>query len=408
MAVNKVIYGNNTIIDLTDSTVTPETLGEGVIAYNAKGERIVGDGTAILPITGTDLRVDAAGKKSAMLTADVPTEITHIGKNLLEHPYAFESNGSSTATSYSITYVKNADGSLHVSGTATGSSRVEFVAEATNKRKPIKKGTYTISGCPSGGSSTTYKLALTITGVKEYNDFGNGVTFTVEEDTTYCMIFRVYSGTTVDFDVKPQLEMNNSKTEWAAYTKEVINYTAGIVNVELHDGANHFSSATPFTILQYVDRNAGYSPEGVMELIETITLDADARVDRSQEPDGTPYAFKKVRVKIESPANTITGDHVYFYSQGDRIGRVWVTGVTNNTTNVAKNLLVCEPKDGYWAVGETGFITSGASDAAIKWEVFDDMYHMQRNVAEYPTIDRILIWQNHVAGTVIKIWGVRA
>ena len=46
MPVNKVIYnttqGALTLIDLTDSTVTPETLAEGVIAYNAKGERIVG------------------------------------------------------------------------------------------------------------------------------------------------------------------------------------------------------------------------------------------------------------------------------------------------------------------------------------------------------------------------------
>lgn len=408
MAANKVIYGNRTIIDLSDSTVEPETMDAGVIAYNAKGERIVGNGKSILPITGTDLRVDAAGKKSAMLTADVPTEITHTGKNLLEHPYPFEANGSSTTTSYQITYTKKEDGTVHASGTATGSSRVEFVAEATNKRKPIKKGTYTLSGCPSGGSNETYKLALSITGIATYNDFGNGVTFTVEEDTTYCLIFRVYTGITVDFDIKPQLEMGNSKTEWAAYTKEVINYTAGIVYVELHDGANHFSSAAPFTILQYVDHNAGYSPGGVMELIETITLDADARVDRSQEPDGTPYAFKKVCVKIESPATTLTGDHVYFHSRGDRIGRVWVSSFTNNTTNVAKNLLVCEAQDGYWAVGETGFITSGGNDAPIKWEVFDDMYHMQRNVEEYPTIDRILIWQNHVAGTVIKVWGVRA
>lgn len=42
MAVNKVIYGNNTIIDITDSTVTPDTLMSGVVAYNASGERIVG------------------------------------------------------------------------------------------------------------------------------------------------------------------------------------------------------------------------------------------------------------------------------------------------------------------------------------------------------------------------------
>lgn len=42
MAVNKVIYGTTVIIDISDSTVTPEILPEGVIAYNAKGERIVG------------------------------------------------------------------------------------------------------------------------------------------------------------------------------------------------------------------------------------------------------------------------------------------------------------------------------------------------------------------------------
>lgn len=42
MGVNKVVYGTTVLIDITDSTVTPETLAEGVVAYNAKGERIVG------------------------------------------------------------------------------------------------------------------------------------------------------------------------------------------------------------------------------------------------------------------------------------------------------------------------------------------------------------------------------
>lgn len=42
MAVNKVIYGSAVLIDISDSTVLPETLAEGVVAYNAKGERIVG------------------------------------------------------------------------------------------------------------------------------------------------------------------------------------------------------------------------------------------------------------------------------------------------------------------------------------------------------------------------------
>lgn len=49
MAVNKVVYDGQTIIDISGSTVTPETLGEGIIAFNAKGEKIVG--TAIIPNT---------------------------------------------------------------------------------------------------------------------------------------------------------------------------------------------------------------------------------------------------------------------------------------------------------------------------------------------------------------------
>ena len=52
MAVNKVIYNKRVLIDLTDSTVTPETLAKGVIAYNARGERIVGT-AKIAPATYT-------------------------------------------------------------------------------------------------------------------------------------------------------------------------------------------------------------------------------------------------------------------------------------------------------------------------------------------------------------------
>jgi hypothetical protein len=42
MAVNKVIYGGNTLIDLSEDTVTPETLAEGVTAHDKSGAIIVG------------------------------------------------------------------------------------------------------------------------------------------------------------------------------------------------------------------------------------------------------------------------------------------------------------------------------------------------------------------------------
>ena len=42
MAVNKVAFGTNTLIDLTGDSVTPETLAEGVTAHGADGNVIVG------------------------------------------------------------------------------------------------------------------------------------------------------------------------------------------------------------------------------------------------------------------------------------------------------------------------------------------------------------------------------
>ena len=43
MGVNKVVYDGKTLIDISDSTLTAADLLEGLVAYNAKGERILGE-----------------------------------------------------------------------------------------------------------------------------------------------------------------------------------------------------------------------------------------------------------------------------------------------------------------------------------------------------------------------------
>lgn len=42
MAINKVVYGSNTLVDLTSDTVTPQTLAAGATAHAANGEIITG------------------------------------------------------------------------------------------------------------------------------------------------------------------------------------------------------------------------------------------------------------------------------------------------------------------------------------------------------------------------------
>lgn len=45
MAVNVVVYGGNTLVDMTSATVTPDTLKSGVIAFGADGEAVTGAAT---------------------------------------------------------------------------------------------------------------------------------------------------------------------------------------------------------------------------------------------------------------------------------------------------------------------------------------------------------------------------
>lgn len=43
MAINKVVFGNTTLVDFTGVTVTAATLKKGVTAYNAAGQLITGE-----------------------------------------------------------------------------------------------------------------------------------------------------------------------------------------------------------------------------------------------------------------------------------------------------------------------------------------------------------------------------
>ncbi|MCM1364665.1 MAG: hypothetical protein NC122_05115, partial [Faecalibacterium sp.] len=55
MPINKVNFGDDTLIDLSNDTVTPETLADGVTAHDAGGNEITGRMTA----GGANITIDA-------------------------------------------------------------------------------------------------------------------------------------------------------------------------------------------------------------------------------------------------------------------------------------------------------------------------------------------------------------
>lgn len=50
--VNKVVINNETVIDITDTTATPDTVAQGQVFYKASGERAVGNRTFVTGVKG--------------------------------------------------------------------------------------------------------------------------------------------------------------------------------------------------------------------------------------------------------------------------------------------------------------------------------------------------------------------
>lgn len=78
MAINKVVFGNQTIIDLTSDTITSADLASGVTAHDASGEIITGtntndsDTSEDTALVGEILSGKTAHARGALLTGTMP------------------------------------------------------------------------------------------------------------------------------------------------------------------------------------------------------------------------------------------------------------------------------------------------------------------------------------------------
>lgn len=89
MAINKVILGDQTLIDLTADSVTPDKLSKGITAHNMKGESIVGtmeggstpseptDNTAVIFADYDGNLIDTWTKDEVASKTALPTPPTH-------------------------------------------------------------------------------------------------------------------------------------------------------------------------------------------------------------------------------------------------------------------------------------------------------------------------------------------
>lgn len=163
-------------------------------------------GTENTPFTEFQLEVGKPATEYTPYTTDFSDmEVVATGKNLLPYPYHHP-----TMTHQGITFTDNGDGTVTANGTATG--RANFVLYSNTD---TWSGDYALSGCPKGGSSSTYYIQSR----NGFKDCGEGF---VHKSAHYAEFQRIAiyieAGVTVENLVfKPQLEIGTAVTEYEPY-----------------------------------------------------------------------------------------------------------------------------------------------------------------------------------------------
>lgn len=166
---------------------------------------------------------------------DVPVKVIEINGNIRQETtegyQLLDTSSYSTETKNGVTATRQRDGSIKVTGTATADVQFDIVVFTPNS----KDKAYFLSGCPAGGSISTYCLNLNVYGV---NDVGEGVSFTNKVNPTYVRI-KVASGVTIDKVFYLMITEGVEKKTYEPYTGRIPSpspdYTQKITSVGGYD-----------------------------------------------------------------------------------------------------------------------------------------------------------------------------
>lgn len=150
-------------------------------------------------------------------------------KNVVEFPYTL----SGTTTINGVSFTVNDDGTITVNGTPVRATYFNIWKTGVDNYstfKPIENGTYTFSGCPTGGSASTYKLQFNYfadeNATRKYiDDLGSGKQVVINGTAPrYDLWIVLYEGFTADNLVfKPQVEKGTVATSYTPYINELSN-----------------------------------------------------------------------------------------------------------------------------------------------------------------------------------------
>ena len=164
-------------------------------------------------------------------------------------------NKAHTQTINGVTFTTNADGSVTVNGTASGNALFWLLGNQ-NATMTLPSGTYTLSGCPSGGTSSTYRLSVyNNQGIGYQHDYGSGGNFpSLDGGMKFAIV--VFSGATVSNKVFYPMVRPSSITDgtYVPYAMTNVELTQKFAFVQIACNLNELSYNASGTATGYLEK----------------------------------------------------------------------------------------------------------------------------------------------------------
>lgn len=249
MAVNKVIYGGNTLVDLTGDTVTAADLADGVKATGADGNPVIGimqkvtidaelSTTSTNPVQNKVIKEALDGKLGKNETAAATQDGAG---NTISTTYASKADVSAllstklgvTATAYAAT---RDDAGNIIANTYAKKTDIAGMVKSVNGTAPDTNGNVAINVSEGGGVSTsesnTWTGKQTFQKMKFNFESYNAprISGTIDNPSSSVAVYNVQGNFTLDMSVLAGLLSNSDATLFTAYITANGAHTLSITN----------------------------------------------------------------------------------------------------------------------------------------------------------------------------------
>lgn len=279
------------------------------------------------------------GKTNAELTAENTSQQAEINyavnagvKNLLPMTHT-----SGSITRYGVTCTWNDDGTMTLNGShnsGDSASIFEFYDGSAIDTTVLPAGSYVITGCPAGGSTSTYRAALSqIAGAV---DAGNGATFELSEP--HYAAYRILISGNVTFNnmvFKPMIRPASiTDSTFQPYALPNPTLTPAVIKAVDEGSKNKFTYGDLIGIITNFSDQTFFLPAGSYKLIFTASASTGVFAVRLKDAQNNSIYY----ITANNVAETRTYD-LNISKDAEKI--TFYSSVSNDFTNI----MICTAAD---------------------------------------------------------------